>query len=102
MKPHPYCYPGTNVYRNKFDIRDAKELDEILARIPMSIRGATQAGQNMRGLPTVSALSTMADLKLGAALPRSYHPTQQLHHWRRKPPAGYLGDRCGSVPENMF
>ena len=29
MKPHPYCYPGTNVYRNKFDIRDAKELDEI-------------------------------------------------------------------------
>ena len=29
MKPHPYCYPGTNVYRNKFDIRDAKELEDL-------------------------------------------------------------------------
>ena len=29
MKPHPYCYPGTNVYRNTFDIRDAKELEDL-------------------------------------------------------------------------
>ena len=29
MKQHPYCYPGTNVYRNKLDIRDSKELEEI-------------------------------------------------------------------------
>jgi len=29
VKPHPYGYPCTNVYRNKFDIRDATELDEI-------------------------------------------------------------------------
>jgi cell filamentation protein len=29
VKPHPYCYPGTNVYRNKFDIRDAKELEDL-------------------------------------------------------------------------
>jgi cell filamentation protein len=24
---HPYCYPGTNVYRNKEDIRDKDELE---------------------------------------------------------------------------
>ena len=29
MKQHPYCWPGTNVYRNKFDIRDGKELEEV-------------------------------------------------------------------------
>jgi cell filamentation protein len=31
LKPraHPYCYPGTNVYRNKEDIRDAKELEDF-------------------------------------------------------------------------
>src|SRR6202034_4144157 len=29
VKPHPYCYPDTNVYRNKFDIRDAKELEDL-------------------------------------------------------------------------
>jgi len=32
VKPHPYCYPGTNVYRNKFDIRDAKELEDLETR----------------------------------------------------------------------
>jgi len=29
VKPHRRCYPGTNVYRNKFDIRDAKELEDL-------------------------------------------------------------------------
>jgi cell filamentation protein len=29
VKQHPYCWPGTNVYRNKFDIRDAKELEDL-------------------------------------------------------------------------
>jgi cell filamentation protein len=27
LKGHPYCYPGTNVYRNKEDIRDPEELE---------------------------------------------------------------------------
>lgn len=27
MKDHPYCYPGTNVYRNREDIRDREELE---------------------------------------------------------------------------
>jgi cell filamentation protein len=27
LKDHPYCYPGTNVYRNKEDIRDRDELE---------------------------------------------------------------------------
>jgi cell filamentation protein len=27
LKEHPYCYPGTNVYRNKEDIRDPEELE---------------------------------------------------------------------------
>ena len=26
---HPYCYPGTNVYRNKEDIRDKDELERL-------------------------------------------------------------------------
>ncbi len=29
MRQHPYCYPGTNVYRNKYDVRDAKELEDL-------------------------------------------------------------------------
>jgi cell filamentation protein len=28
-KAHPYCYPGTTVYRNKEYIRDAKELEDF-------------------------------------------------------------------------
>jgi cell filamentation protein len=28
-KAHPYCYPGTDVYRNKEDIRDAGELEDF-------------------------------------------------------------------------
>jgi cell filamentation protein len=27
LRDHPYCYPGTNVYRNKEDIRDPEELE---------------------------------------------------------------------------
>jgi hypothetical protein len=26
---HPYCYPGTDVYRNKEDIRDRIELERL-------------------------------------------------------------------------
>jgi cell filamentation protein len=26
---HPYCYPGTDVYRNKEDIRDREELERL-------------------------------------------------------------------------
>src|ERR1700733_4021369 len=26
---HPYCYPGTNVYRNKLDIRDSEALERF-------------------------------------------------------------------------
>jgi cell filamentation protein len=26
---HPYCYPGTNVYRNKENIRDKDELEQL-------------------------------------------------------------------------
>jgi cell filamentation protein len=27
VRQHPYCYPGTDVYRNKLDIRDSETLD---------------------------------------------------------------------------
>lgn len=26
---HPYCYPGTNVYRNKENLRDRDELEQL-------------------------------------------------------------------------
>lgn len=51
MTQHPYCYPGTDVYRNKLDIRDVALLDtverlESLAgietlsrRLPISVDG---------------------------------------------------------------
>ncbi len=29
MTDHPYCYPGTDVYRNKLDIRDSDELERV-------------------------------------------------------------------------
>jgi cell filamentation protein len=29
LSDHPYCYPGTNVYRNKENIRDRLELEEF-------------------------------------------------------------------------
>ena len=29
MTQHPYCYPGTNVYRNKHGIRDATDLENL-------------------------------------------------------------------------
>ena len=32
-KEHPYCYPGTDVYRNKADIRDAKQLEKLERRL---------------------------------------------------------------------
>ena len=35
MKPkqHPYCYPGTEVYRNKEGIRDAEQLEKLERRL---------------------------------------------------------------------
>jgi cell filamentation protein len=29
MEVHPYCYPGTDVLRNKEDIRDKTELEQF-------------------------------------------------------------------------
>src|SRR5882724_579085 len=29
LMDHPYCYPGTDVLRNKEDIRDADELEQF-------------------------------------------------------------------------
>lgn len=29
MKQHPYCYPGSDVYRNKEDIRDKDDLEQV-------------------------------------------------------------------------
>jgi len=32
-KEHPYCYPGTDVYRNKEDVRDKDQLEKLERRI---------------------------------------------------------------------
>lgn len=33
MSQDPYCYPGTNILRNKFDIEDEEELKVTEARV---------------------------------------------------------------------
>ena len=84
MKPkaHPYCYPGTDVYRNKEDIRDAKQLEKLERRL---------AGRRAETLPL--------DLPITVEGYREIHRYmfQDLYDWAgkyRKVNTGRTGPFC--------